>query len=276
MCKAYATPPDHHDRHKSLHESHIQGQATHAEFNVPPLQCQRVIGWEPIGSNAYTTLDYRRPFSLFLIYMRERVCGRPVAFYEQEDRLLRRAHAMTRAQHQAKPNRRGAHFLRSKSNAHRSRRNAFAEPCISRQILEEALVALEGSPLRDFGEISAIRAVVKASISYHRKTACSAIKAEASDDALKYRFPGIPPIGMLPWPERAVYFLREALRYSRRDIALLLRMSDASVDQLFVFAERRICYAGETPFLSLAHASELSREVKPNHTMAAGLLGRTA
>ena len=153
----------------------------------------------------------------------------------------------------------------------------FGRRASPEQILEEALVALEGSPLhRDFGEISAIRAVVKASISSHRKTAGSAIKAEASDDALKYGFPGIPPIGMLPWPERAVYFLREALRYSRRDIALLLRMSDASVDQLYVFAERRLCYAGETPVLSLAHASELSREVKPNHAMTAGLLGRTA
>ena len=138
-------------------------------------------------------------------------------------------------------------------------------------------MALEGSPLhRDFAGISAIRAVVKASISSHRRTAGSAIKAEASDDALKYRFPGIPPIGMLPWPERAVYFLREALRYSRRDIALLLGMSDASVDQLYIFAERRLCYAGETPVLSLTHASELSRGVKPNHAMAAGLLGRTA
>jgi hypothetical protein len=145
------------------------------------------------------------------------------------------------------------------------------------QILAEALVALEGSPLhRDFGEISAIRAVVKASISYHRRTAGSAIKAEASDDALKYRFPGIPPIGMLPWPERAVYFLREALRYSRRDTALLLGMGDASIDQLYFFAERRIRYAGEAPVLRLTDASELSREVKSKNTTAAGLLGRTA
>jgi hypothetical protein len=34
VCKANATPPDHHDQHNSLHESHIQGQATHAEFTV--------------------------------------------------------------------------------------------------------------------------------------------------------------------------------------------------------------------------------------------------
>jgi hypothetical protein len=37
---------------------------------------------------------------------------------------------------------------------------------------------------------------------------------------------------MLPWPERAVYLLREVLRYSRRDTALLLGMSDSNIDQL--------------------------------------------
>src|ERR1700733_2484 len=26
VCKAYATPPDHHDQHKSLHESHLQAR----------------------------------------------------------------------------------------------------------------------------------------------------------------------------------------------------------------------------------------------------------
>jgi hypothetical protein len=52
----------------------------------------------------------------------------------------------------------------------------------------------------------------------------------------------IPHVGMLPWPERAVYFLREVLRFSRRDTALLLGMSDANIDQLHKFAERRIRY----------------------------------
>jgi hypothetical protein len=32
VCKAYATPPDHHDQHKSLNESHIRGRATHVEL----------------------------------------------------------------------------------------------------------------------------------------------------------------------------------------------------------------------------------------------------
>jgi hypothetical protein len=59
VCKAYANPPDHHDQHKSLNESHIQGRATHVEFTVPPFQCQRVIGWEPIGSDAIAS--FRQP-----------------------------------------------------------------------------------------------------------------------------------------------------------------------------------------------------------------------
>jgi hypothetical protein len=52
VCKAYATPPGRHDQHKSLHESHMQGQVAYAEFTAPPLQCPRVIGWEPIGGKA--------------------------------------------------------------------------------------------------------------------------------------------------------------------------------------------------------------------------------
>jgi hypothetical protein len=144
------------------------------------------------------------------------------------------------------------------------------------QILKEALVALEGSPLhRDFGQNSAIRAVVKASISRNRRAADSTVKS-AESDVPKYRFPGIPPIGLLPWSERAVYFLREALRYSRRDTALLLGMSDANIDQLYTFAERRVRCAGEAFVFLLPDASESSREVKPNHAITADLLGRTA
>jgi hypothetical protein len=44
--------------------------------------------------------------------------------------------------------------------------------------------------------------------------------------------------GTLTWPERALYLLREALGYT----ALLLGMSDANIDQLHKFAEKRIRY----------------------------------
>jgi DNA-directed RNA polymerase specialized sigma24 family protein len=45
---------------------------------------------------------------------------------------------------------------------------------------------------------------------------------------------------LLPWPERAAYFLREILGYSRRDSSLLIGMSDAQVDQMLAIARRRI------------------------------------
>lgn len=115
-------------------------------------------------------------------------------------------------------------------------------PCQTspRQILDQAFTALEGSPLRGaFGRISAIRAVVKAAVAYKLQTSHSASGAEAPLPA-RYQFPQVPHIGMLPWPERAVYLLRTVLGYSRRDTALLLSMSDANIDQIHKFAEKRI------------------------------------
>ena len=95
------------------------------------------------------------------------------------------------------------------------------------QILDQARAALEGSPFRDpFAQVSAIRAVAQAAIAHNRSSANSAIEAETLDP---WRFPLIPNVGMLPWPERAAYFLREVFRYSRQDTALLLGMSDANI-----------------------------------------------
>ena len=150
---------------------------------------------------------------------------------------------MTRAQHQAKPSETWAALF----NDQRAMLTTVAEMLLpshvaSGQVLEQALASLEGSPLRvSFGQICAIRAVVKAAIAYKLKNANCASEAEAPA-TLKRQLPRIPHVGMLPWPERAVYLLREVLRYSRRDTALLLGMSDANIDQLHKFAERRIRY----------------------------------
>jgi hypothetical protein len=150
---------------------------------------------------------------------------------------------MTCAQHQAKPSGTWPALF----NQQRATLTAVAEMLLpSRvapgQVLEQALTSLEGSPLRDtFGQICAIRAVVKAAIAYKLKNANCASEAEAPFTP-KHQFPRIPHVGMLPWPERAVYFLREVLRYSRRDTALLLGMSDANIDQVHKFAERHIRY----------------------------------
>ena len=149
---------------------------------------------------------------------------------------------MTRAQHQAKPSGRWPTLF----NEQRATLTTVAEMLVpsrsaSGQVLEQALMSLEGSPLRQtFGQICATRAVVKAAIAYKRKNADSS-EAEAPATP-RHQFRHIPHVGMLPWPERAVYLLREVLRYSRRDTALLLGMSDANIDQLHKFAERRIRY----------------------------------
>jgi len=150
---------------------------------------------------------------------------------------------MTRAQHQAKP----IGTWSALFNEQRGMLTAVAETLLpshaaSGQVLEQALASLEGAPLRvPFGRICAIRAVVKAAIAYKLKNANCASEAEATATP-RHQFRRIPNVGMLPWPERAVYLLREVLRYSRRDTALLLGMSDANIDQLHKFAERRIRY----------------------------------
>ncbi|WP_433968548.1 hypothetical protein [Tunturiibacter gelidiferens] len=59
---------------------------------------------------------------------------------------------------------------------------------------------------------------------------------------MKAGFPGSSQIGVLQWPERAVYFLCGLLRYSYQETTLLLGMSDANVDQLYKFAAKRKTY----------------------------------
>ena len=87
---------------------------------------------------------------------------------------------MTRAQHQAKPSGRWPTLF----NEQRATLTTVAEMLLpsrvaSGQVLEQALMSLEGSPLRQtFGQICATRAVVKAAIAYKRKNANWASEAE--------------------------------------------------------------------------------------------------
>ena len=149
---------------------------------------------------------------------------------------------MTRTQNQARPSGRWPTLF----NEQRATLTTVAEMLLpnrvaSAQVLEQALTSLEGSPLREtFGQLCAIRAVVKAAIAYKLKNANCGSEAEAP--VTPKQFPRIRYVDMLPWAERAVYFLRVVLGYSRRDTALLLGMSDANIDQLHKFAERRIRY----------------------------------
>ena len=112
------------------------------------------------------------------------------------------------------------------------------------KILRKALSGLESSPCEvTFGQ--AIRSVIDTVIEYNRETANSPLQAKTLPP-VKLRVPGLPQIAALPWPERAVYFLRGILQYSREATGLLLSLSDVQIDQLYKFAEKRIGYESKT------------------------------
>lgn len=103
-------------------------------------------------------------------------------------------------------------------------------------VLARALAALEGSMLREsFSYGVAMRTVVKIAIAMNLEMLGSQTRADAGTILESAR-----GLTALPWQERAVYFLRDELQYSRRDTALLLRITDANVDQLLKFARKRV------------------------------------
>jgi hypothetical protein len=107
------------------------------------------------------------------------------------------------------------------------------------RILRKALSGLEGSRCEvTFGQ--AIHAVIDTVIEYNRETANSPLQATAPP--VKLRVPGMLQTATLPWPERAVYFLRGILHYSCEETGLLLNLSDVQIDQLYKFAAKRIDY----------------------------------
>ena len=106
------------------------------------------------------------------------------------------------------------------------------------EIVQTALAELEHRPLYEpFGKISAVRAVVKATVAHNYMSVDSWILTTPSG-AINDEHPGPQPLEALPWAERAVYFLHEVLHYSQRDIALLLGISDAHLDELNGFARK--------------------------------------
>lgn len=102
-------------------------------------------------------------------------------------------------------------------------------PLSPERILRKALSNLEGSPCEvTFGH--AIHAVIDAAIEYNRETANSLLQATATPPA-KLRVPGMLQIAMLPWPERAVYFLRGVLHYSCEETSRLLDLNKLQIDR---------------------------------------------
>jgi hypothetical protein len=118
------------------------------------------------------------------------------------------------------------------------------------QILRAALTELEGRPFHEFfGQVSALRAVVKAAIAHNytlfAPQIASSLPVSVNDENM-----AAPFLAALPWSERAVYFLSEILHYARRDTALLLGISDSNVDQLIRFAKKLIASRADA-FVSL-------------------------
>jgi len=127
----------------------------------------------------------------------------------------------------------------------------------SEQILGEALLTLECSPYcTEFAQCSAIRAVVKAGIARNVDIHLSPLKEQWYVSADDLRSEG-RLVEELPWPERATFFLSKILSYSRRDCALLLGISDANVDRLVMFAERRMAGAERISNLSSEVLAEI-------------------
>jgi hypothetical protein len=86
----------------------------------------------------------------------------------------------------------------------------------------------------------ALRAVVKTAIA-HALECREQITGQASESAdLPFAAPKSAHIKSLPMPERFVYFLVEILGYPRRDVSLLVGLSDANTDQMLSMARRRL------------------------------------
>ena len=117
-------------------------------------------------------------------------------------------------------------------------------PLSPERVLRQALSKLEGSPCEaTFGH--AIHAVIDTAIEHNREMANSPVQG-TTPLPVKLRVPGMVQIAMLPWPERAVYFLRGVLRYSCEETGLLLDLSDVQIDQLHKFAAKRLGYQSRT------------------------------
>jgi hypothetical protein len=108
------------------------------------------------------------------------------------------------------------------------------------KVLRKALSSLESSPCEVTFE-QAIQAVIDTVIEYNREAANSPFQAK-TPPPVKLKAPGMSQIALLPWPERAVYFLRGILHYSCEETGLLLDLSDVQIDQFYKFAAKRIGY----------------------------------
>jgi hypothetical protein len=81
----------------------------------------------------------------------------------------------------------------------------------------------------------ALRALVKVCLAHVSK--CNEMKALERDVEIEYH---LQQIRALPVPERFIYVLRDNLKYQRRDVSLLVGMSDEAADRLLEIARSRL------------------------------------
>ena len=112
------------------------------------------------------------------------------------------------------------------------------------RVLRKALSGLESSPCEVTFE-QATQAIIDTAIEYNRETVNSPFQTK-TPPPVRLRVPGMTQMAMLPWPERAVYFLRGILHYSCEETRLLLNLSDVQIDQLYKFAAKPIGYESKT------------------------------
>lgn len=131
------------------------------------------------------------------------------------------------------------------------------------QILQTALAELEGRPFCEpFERASAVRAVVKAAIAYdycHFDMPSNIGNSGPGGDEQ----PGPLLLKDIPWIERAAFFLCDVLLYSRRDSALLLGISDSTVEQLDRLARKRMMVPVDNPDKSSAPGPNSIFEGRP-------------
>ena len=135
-------------------------------------------------------------------------------------------------------------------------------------MLLTALAELDGRPFdKTFAKVAATRAVVKVAIA-HNYTGIDSWILTASSGSCDEEQLGPLPLEALPWAERATYFLRDVLHYSRRDSALLLGVSDTNVDELNRFARKRMGIPVESPHQFRKPLTRTTQAASPAHSMA--------
>jgi hypothetical protein len=109
--------------------------------------------------------------------------------------------------------------------------------CCAEEIVKQGLEELRGSYVPErFRYGYALRIVVQGALRHLR-----ACPMTSKDDRSPETDHGAPfSFKALPLQERVVLFLRDVLDYSRRDVSLLVGISDAQSDRLLSLARRRV------------------------------------